>query len=419
MPARFRFRSLTPACRWSALVTAVAVGLLLARSQDRHARLTSRGHATTLAQAPLVSVGDVPLCRHFDCLETASAQAERQNAARAQVKYTFVSTTWPPLSRQGIPCKAGQPFDIPTLLRDHLPKFYGLPPRSHWEIVWAQIKQGLKHATCSTPVQASVRLPSPHHGFGSQMNNFVNEVLVSMYSGMPITLCSPPGVRDMWAENFVNPGLPYCNNAACNVPPPDVMDAPMVWCSGANASMYLAGKEPDSLISIKRFLFQKLFQLKPEVSDRVTSLQRQLGILNEPYVGIHFRRGDKIREAGFFRKAADFANYAVELCRAMGARKIFLASDDPDAASEFRHLIHNGIQIVSQLPQSPEEYAERGTLDPRTEEVLINDVVLLIRANALVGTASSNLDRFVWFQRDPSTQSVSLDDGGSYILRSC
>lgn len=249
------------------------------------------------------------------------------------------------------------------------------------------------------------------------MNNFVNEVLVSMYSGMPITLCSPPGTRDVWSDSFLNPGLPRCSD--CRLPPPDQTDTPMVWCSGANASMALARSHPDALEGIKRFLYKQLFQLRPETAASATALQLKLGILYEPYVGVHIRRGDKLREAGFFRQPQAFAKYAIQLCDAMSARKVFVASDDPQAVYDFRRHMRSDIQVVAQPPQRPEEYAERGDIDKHTQQVLINDVLLLIRANAHVGTASSSLDRWVWFQRDPKTQSISLDDGGSFIFRSC
>jgi hypothetical protein len=183
--------------------------------------------------------------------------------------------------------------------------------------------------------------------------------------------------------------------------------------------MHLANENPDALIAVKRFIFKQLFKLRRETDSAVTALQQKLGILYEPYVGVHIRRGDKLSEAGFFRKPEAFAQYAIQLCDAMGARKVFVASDDPPSVDEFRRHMRNDIQVVAQPPQSPEEYAERGNLDQHTEQVLINDVILLKRANAFVGTASSSLGRWVWFQRDPTTQSISLDDGGSFLFRSC
>lgn len=265
-----------------------------------------------------------------------------------------------------------------------------------------------------------MRLPDAGHGFGSQMVNFVNEALVAMYSGTPIALCRPPGFHDGWAEHFVNPGLAICEQ--CSIP-----QGAQVWCSGATASMdsvERGGDDAELLIGIKRFLSRKLFQLKSHVDKDATLLQHHLGLLSQPYVGIHIRRGDKLQEAGFFRSTGEFAGHALRLCDSMNTTKVFVASDDPGAADEVRAWYQNAsrtdIEVVSQPPLHTWQYAQRSDkYDSSTMKALLNDIVLLIRANAYVGTASSSFDRFVWFMRDPAEQSISLDDGGSFVRRSC
>merc|ERR1712176_1712292 len=99
-----------------------------------------------------------------------------------------MGTTMPPQQATGIPCQRGQTFAPSYLLVPGMPQFSQLPLESQWESIWDKVAFNANADFCSTPIRGAVRLPSPNHGFGSQMNNFVNEVLVSMYSHIPMTL---------------------------------------------------------------------------------------------------------------------------------------------------------------------------------------------------------------------------------------
>merc|ERR1719191_1666065 len=112
-----------------------------------------------------------------------------------------------------------------------------LPGRGQWEAIWDSLMAN--STTCDTPFQATMQLADDSHGFGSNMNNFVNELLVAMYTGRPITLCSPVVLRNLYSENFLNPGLPRC--ARCSPPPEDpTRTEPMFWMHGAATSMLQA-----------------------------------------------------------------------------------------------------------------------------------------------------------------------------------
>jgi hypothetical protein len=256
------------------------------------------------------------------------------------------------------------------------------------------------------------------------MNNFVNEVMVAIYTGMPLTLCTPAGFKDLWNENYLDPGLPRCSLEGC-APPDEHPDEPaptfgkMLYIHGAATSMQQAGRHPTALEGLKRFLYQQLFVLRPELKQEAESMERHLGLQRGAYVGVHIRRGDKKREADFFRSTKAFVDMAEELCRTTGTQKILLATDDGSVFSEFRELLAKDLQVVEQPRLSAATYAERGNLKMKTELVLLMDLTLLVWSVAYVGTASSNLDRFVWFQRDPASQSISLDDGGNFLYRSC
>jgi hypothetical protein len=338
------------------------------------------------------------------------------DGARADslIQYKFISTTMAPqVNPKKVSCAAGQPWPYKGLLQANMPIFQAMAPRDTWEERWNQIFAN-KANPCAASIRMSMNLPSKDHGFGSAMNNYANEALVGMYSGEQVAICRPEGARDIWDENFVDPGLPVCTS--CSAPR---LNDPAVWCSGAKASMQMAKSMPEMLEGVKRFIYWRLFKLRPGLSDAASKMQGKLGILHEPYVGVHIRRGDKLRESGFFRETKDFATIAEQLCDAMGARKIFVASDDPKALTEMRTLVRSDLFVQGQPPMTKSEYAERGALEKHMETVLLLDIVLLIRANAYVGTASSNVDRFVYFQRDPRTQSISLDEGGDYLYRSC
>jgi hypothetical protein len=47
------------------------------------------------------------------------------------------------------------------------------------------------------------------------------------------------------------------------------------------------------------------------------------------------------------------------------------------------------------------------------EKNVLTDVTALVRSTGFIGTASSNIDRLVYFQRDPSKATLSLDEGGN------
>merc|ERR1712061_188177 len=135
----------------------------------------------------------------------------------------------------------------------------------------------------------------------------------------------------------------------------------------------------------------KMFVLRPQLEVDVLKLAMHLDLVDEPYVGVHIRRGDKIAESGFFRKTEDFAREAERLCAAVGARKIFLASDDASEFEKLRsHIRNRSITVLQQPRLSPETYHERGALQHTAESVLINDMILVVRADAYVRTASSN-----------------------------
>jgi hypothetical protein len=349
-------------------------------------------------------------------------------------EYKWVSTTKAPLEANlsKVACAKGQFFPWDHLIPKMVPSFVGFPPQESWEQIWEKTFIAQHTDPCKAPIMAQMPMGEKKRGFGSDMNNFVNEALVAMYTRRPIAICAPHGKRNLWAESFIDPGLHRCS--PCTLPPEvaDVREG--AWAAGAKTSTAEAGAGGEralSMVTIKRFLYKKLFVLRPELQQDLAEIQAKLGLSSgdtaaisheglrrSPYVGVHIRRGDKAAE-GFFRPTEAFAVEAQRLCDAIGAKTVFLASDDASELAKLRFHIRTDIQVVEQPRLPAKTYAERGALRHSAEQVLINDIMLLIRADAYVGTASSNLDRFIWFQRDPAAQSISLDDGGDYLYRNC
>jgi hypothetical protein len=337
--------------------------------------------------------------------------------------YPFLSTTHPPadVDPSKVGCDKGQSFRYWSDIPGNVPKYAGLPDRDKWEHLWDKLFLGSKPAQCNTPVMAVTPLGEGGRGFGSLLNGFVNEALVAMTTGWQFAVCAPQGSKNYWSKIFVDPGLLSC--ASCTAPSPGTEVG--LWAAGAATSHSLASSphliEVETYKALKRFLHRKMFVLKPEYNESLENVTELLDLGSGPYIGVHIRRGDKIREAGFFRHIWEFANEAKRLCELIGANKIFVASDDGSVLEKFTHHINNkSIQVVEQPRLPPEAYAERGYyLKRSTERALVNDMMLLARADAYVGTASSNLDRWVFFTRDPATQSISMDDGGDFLRRSC
>jgi len=258
-------------------------------------------------------------------------------------------------------------------------------------------------------------LTHPHSGFCSRMNNFVNEMLVAMYSKRPVAPCGNPEMKNLWSENFDVPDLPVC--PVCAIKAND-NSKEWLWSAGFHVA---ADHQTPEMEFTKRFLYKKLFVPKGVHLQAAGKLQQDLGLVDVPYVGVHIRRADKVFESLTFRKTTAFADNALRICQVIGCAKIFVASDSESERplmAEYIAKYNASVQVVEQPRMPPETYAQRGNLTKDAAAALMVDIMLLIRATAYVGTASSNVDRFIWFQRDPASQSVSLDDFGSFLQRS-
>jgi hypothetical protein len=284
------------------------------------------------------------------------------------------------------------------------------PSRESWDQTLNSVISGAKADPCSAPLLARARL-SPY-GFGAHLNQFANEVALAMYSGKPIALCAPSNVRDEWSQFFQDPGFARCDSCDWNAGPRIYHEMGMDVDSHDEA--YAA--------DLKRYLYKKLFTMNNDqqqpVDEGVQNLQ-SLG-LSGSYVGVHVRRGDKVQEVPPV-PIEKYASTIRDLCSRVGASTVFLASDDETVNGQLAAELGSSYKIVEQPRLNAEVYKLRGDvarqMNPGSEvedeerSVLV-DVSGLVHSAAFVGTASSNIDRLVFFERDPNSPAISLDRDG-------
>lgn len=341
----------------------------------------------------------------------------------------------PPLKApppQTVACARGSGWQRPELAPLNVPYFSGqLPTADRWEDLFGSFRSS-PEAPCSSPVQASARLVSfdeenptagpMYQALAKGLNNFVNEMLVAMYTGLPPALCTASsGYDDLWHRHFDDPGLKWCQ--MCQAPPPgaDQGPSPQLWTAGAAASAAQAQEHPALLEDLKRFLYAKLFVPGTELEERVALLQTQLGLVDEPYVGVHI--DSRLAEGTHRRDTRDVAAEAIKLCRLTGARRIFLVASEEYDLHHLRKLVApEGLQVVHHVVARPPRGGSRLVVQQgraMAKEAFLDDLELLSRAAAFLGAASGDLDRLVWFRLGSNATAVSLDDGGDFLFRSC
>lgn len=289
------------------------------------------------------------------------------------------------------------------------------PPRSDWDSVFKQVVSGAADAPCSAPVLGRARLKPD--GLGSRLNQFANEIVLAMHHDEPVALCAPAAVRDTWAVYFQDPGFPRCDS--CDFRGSTHNDA---WQQGWWASGNLDHTWVDSM---KHFLYSRLFRLTADMQSAVDQQRQSLGIDGSAYVGVHVRRGDKITEVPH-TPIEQYADAVARLCEQVGAKKVFLASDDDSIFGELQEVLRqtHEFELVQQPRLPADAYKLRGgparmlqvaNAVEEAERNILVDVGILAHADGFVGTASSGIGRFVYFMRDPASPAVSLDEHGDFL----
>lgn len=283
------------------------------------------------------------------------------------------------------------------------------PDQDSYDQTFSKMLSGAAGNACSAPLLARSRL-SPY-GLGAHLNQFANEAVLAMYSGKPLALCTPPNVRDTWAKYFNDPGFPKCSE--CD------------WGAGPRQYREMGWDVSDSpdhakMADVKHYLYGKLFSLNYDAQTSVDTGLSNLGLPNT-YIGVHVRRGDKSAEVPLV-PIERFTAAIQEMSSTLGTTTVFLASDDASTHSALQTALGSSYKIIEQPRLAPEAYQLRGDAaramqppfgEEEEEKSVLIDVAGLVRSAGFIGTASSNIDRLVYFQRDTSKPTVSLDEGGN------
>jgi len=308
----------------------------------------------------------------------------------------------------------------------------GPPPRERWEAVFNFIVAGRRQPgdyrpsyiceDASRPLVFATARINPF-GFGSRMNNFANEVLWAMWAGAPLVLCARAGAHDSWPTYFDPVDFARCS---------DCGDAPSVFASGSCAGAFASRSLDEASVGdLKRFVYSKVFRFNSRVMERRSALLESLAITGAPYVGVHMRRGDKINETlagqpGRYIGVEVFAKEVRKQCHALGrqACAVYVASDWSAARGELQEQLPEMV-VVSQGRLSPELYKVRNddwedeAAKDAEEASFVLDLSMLTHASVFIGTATSNVGRFVYFLRPGNATSISLDCGGSFLMLNC
>jgi len=111
-----------------------------------------------------------------------------------------------------------------------------------------------------------------------------------------------------------------------------------------------SGMTTANTLDLLRTFSLYLWQLPDDLLDQLKELRRVLG-LNEQFVGVHVRWGDKISEAGRTISAGVYAYYLRKLADQAGTKTIFVMSDTSDAVVALSALLP-GYELKSTTPAS-------------------------------------------------------------------
>ena len=158
------------------------------------------------------------------------------------------------------------------------------------------------------------------------------------------------------------------------------------WHRGVRAQDFLFNeRDLDPVVSSQISSCLSLLRVKRSLLDRVSSiLQAQLA---QPYVGVHIRGTDH----NLARRLSPVTSFAQELTSVMRRdrhRLLFLATDDPPLAEALR--LQFGSLFIRQL-------GSRNRAEPGAIEDALIDLLLLARADELLGSYGSTFSELAWW----------------------
>lgn len=249
------------------------------------------------------------------------------------------------------------------------------------------------------------------------MNNFVNEALLALHHKRSLALCLPSDPQHPWERYYESAGVPICRKCS------DDSGAAQRTMFEVVALLNSGQLSRASLLEVKLPAYERLFRPNAALLSAIAAAEQSLGLQTGKYIGVHVRRGDKASEAapvssmGYVWKLRELLQGSPNL------DTVFVASDDDRSLVRLKGKLGKlgdlgrAIKFVEQ-PRLPDyAYKARGAhYNSKSSRFLLVDLELLVRAHTFVGTASSNLGRFVFFRRNGRT-CHSLDDHGDFLAR--
>lgn len=160
---------------------------------------------------------------------------------------------------------------------------------------------------------------------------------------------------------------------------------------------------------------REVWRVNEETRERIDEMRTAVGLERvETYVGVHVRRGDKVREVA----EVDIAQY-VDAVRALSSDSVpvFVASDDGSAVVAMRRRLRDRVVLAVGGAEGRKGHVQaevnRRFMKGKYGRVveLLFEVEVLANASVFVGTFSSNLARLVHvLRKEGEESSVSLDD---------
>jgi len=289
-----------------------------------------------------------------------------------------------------------------------------------------------KLGACKPDMFVGFNLEHTRCGFGSKVNNFMNQLTVAAYGNFSVSVAAFGELRDFlqtWNSFFENP-LPFCESKK-------TVSDEQKFISRAERVFFheLAKTDAQYVENAKRAIYQAHYQYKAGTITHIQDTLKHYG-LPEHYIGVEIRHGDKSLEAKpieteeyahVIQEGKVMQNVSVAVAMAKSAaehiiamkstniRTVWLATIDPDAETALRDAL-GAEYVIKSLVHYGHGKDWNGNADilyyPGSQHVydLLTDVEALRRSHTFIATASSNIGRWVYFLREPGSKAISLDE---------
>eukprot|EP00421_Protoceratium_reticulatum_P021432 CAMPEP_0168380636 /NCGR_PEP_ID=MMETSP0228-20121227/12464_1 /TAXON_ID=133427 /ORGANISM="Protoceratium reticulatum, Strain CCCM 535 (=CCMP 1889)" /LENGTH=330 /DNA_ID=CAMNT_0008393711 /DNA_START=168 /DNA_END=1160 /DNA_ORIENTATION=+ len=262
-------------------------------------------------------------------------------------------------------------------------------------------------------------------GFGSQVNNFMNELFLAAYRNNSVALSVSVPFFSTWNSFFVN-SLPLCDDKRA----PNHRHMCAVETGERRFVEALARTDGHYVTNAKRAIYTAHYRYTNNTKMRIDDTLKKLS-LPDAYFGVQIRHGDKVRREARSIDAEHYADvvrskWASRLAvaharsaadriiamKGLDIRTVWLATLDRSAEDALRESL--GAEYEIRTLNQTYDWANNLSSQywPGSDFVydILTDVEALRRSHIFIGTASSNLARLVYFLRQPGNNSISLDE---------